>query len=65
MTGLAGLFNSGKAAVQLNVGPLVVPLTKAQYSSPDRKLYPLPRLHTLKVLKFDGSDQIYPRVRPN
>ena len=42
MTGLAGLFNSGKAAVQLNVGPLVVPLTKAQYSSPDRKLYPLP-----------------------
>ena len=28
--------------MQLNVGPLVVPLTKAQYSSPDRKLYPLP-----------------------
>lgn len=28
---LAGLFNTGKAAVQLNVGPLVVPLTKAQY----------------------------------
>jgi uncharacterized protein (DUF1501 family) len=42
MTGLAGLFNSGKAAVLLNVGPLVVPLTKAQYNSPDRKLYPLP-----------------------
>ncbi len=42
MTGLAGLFNGGKAAVLLNVGPLVVPLTKAQYSSPDRKLYPLP-----------------------
>ena len=42
MTGLAGLFNSGQAAVQLNVGPLVVPLTKAQYNSPDRKTYPLP-----------------------
>jgi len=42
MTGLAGLFNSGKAAVQLNVGPLVVPLTRAQYSSADRKTYPLP-----------------------
>jgi uncharacterized protein (DUF1501 family) len=27
MTGLAGLFNGGAAAVQLNVGPLVVPLT--------------------------------------
>jgi uncharacterized protein (DUF1501 family) len=42
MTGLANLFNSGKAAVQLNVGPLVVPLTKAQYSGSDRVNYPLP-----------------------
>ena len=42
MTGLSGLFNAGQAAVQLNVGPLVVPLTKAQYSSADRKTYPLP-----------------------
>ena len=42
MTGLAGLFNSGQAAVQLNVGPLVVPLTKAQYSGADRRTYPLP-----------------------
>ena len=42
MPGLANLFNSGKAAVQLNVGPLVVPLTRAQYSSADRKTYPLP-----------------------
>lgn len=42
MTGLAGLFNSGKAAVQLNVGPLVVPLTKAQYKGSNRTLYPLP-----------------------
>ena len=42
MTGIAGLFNNGKAAVQLNVGPLVVPLTKAQYNGSDRKTYPLP-----------------------
>ena len=42
MAGLAQLFNSGKAAVQLNVGPLVVPLTRNQYNSPDRKKYPLP-----------------------
>jgi uncharacterized protein (DUF1501 family) len=42
MTGLANLFNSGRAAVQLNVGPLVVPLTRAQYKSTDRKTYPLP-----------------------
>ncbi|MFZ2308138.1 MAG: DUF1501 domain-containing protein [Rhodoferax sp.] len=42
MTGLANLFNAGKAAVQLNVGPLVVPLTRAQYSGSDRANYPLP-----------------------
>ena len=42
MSGLAGLFNTGRAAVQLNVGPLVVPLTRAQYSGSDRKTYPLP-----------------------
>ena len=42
MTGLSSLFNAGQAAVQLNVGPLVVPLTKAQYSNADRKTYPLP-----------------------
>ncbi len=42
MTGLAELFNSGKAAVQLNVGPLVAPLTRAQYNSSNRTLYPVP-----------------------
>jgi uncharacterized protein (DUF1501 family) len=42
MTGMAGLFNAGQAAVQLNVGPLVVPMTKAQYQGSNRSLYPLP-----------------------
>jgi uncharacterized protein (DUF1501 family) len=42
MTGLAGLFNSGQAAVQMNVGPLVVPVTKTQYQGANRALYPLP-----------------------
>lgn len=42
MTGLAGLFNLGQAAVQLNVGPLVVPLTRAQYNSTNRATYPRP-----------------------
>jgi uncharacterized protein (DUF1501 family) len=42
MTALAALFNSGQAAVQLNVGPLVKPLTRAQYNSSDRVAYPLP-----------------------
>ena len=42
MTGLAGLFNSGKAAVQLNVGPLVAPTTRAGYNSNNRGSNPLP-----------------------
>jgi uncharacterized protein (DUF1501 family) len=42
MTGMANLFNTGKAAVQLNVGPLIVPLTRTQYNSSNRALYPIP-----------------------
>lgn len=42
MTRLASLFNSGKVAVQLNVGPLVAPLTRDQYNSTDLKAYPRP-----------------------
>lgn len=36
MTRMAGLFDTGEAAVQLNVGPLVRPLTRAQYDSGNR-----------------------------
>ena len=39
---LAALFNAGRAAVQLNVGPLAQPLTKAQYLSSDRTRHPIP-----------------------
>lgn len=42
MAKLAALFNQGKAAVQLNVGPLVMPITRAQFSSGNNVLYPLP-----------------------
>lgn len=42
MTALANLFNTGKAAIQLNVGPLVVPISKSQYNGNNRALYPLP-----------------------
>ncbi|MBX3609474.1 MAG: DUF1501 domain-containing protein [Hydrogenophaga sp.] len=41
MTGLAGLFNGGAAAVQLNVGPLVVPMTRQQYNA-NSAAYPRP-----------------------
>lgn len=42
MVGLRGLFNGGQAAVQLNVGPLVVPLSKTQYQGSNRTAFPLP-----------------------
>ncbi len=42
MTGLRDLFNNGQAAVLLNSGPLVKPITKAQYNSSDRNSNPLP-----------------------
>ncbi len=42
MTQLATLFAEGKMAVQMNVGPLVKPLTRAQYNGANRKDYPVP-----------------------
>jgi uncharacterized protein (DUF1501 family) len=44
MTGLQGLFNRAQSpvAVLLNCGPLVVPLSKAQYQGGNRTLYPVP-----------------------
>jgi uncharacterized protein (DUF1501 family) len=36
------LFDGGKLAALLNVGPLITPLTLAQYKSSNRALYPLP-----------------------
>lgn len=60
MTGMAILFNSGKAAVQLNVGPLVVPVTKAQYNSPDRKTYPLPS----KLFSHNDQSSIWQSSTP-
>jgi uncharacterized protein (DUF1501 family) len=42
MTGMAQLFNTGRAGVLLNVGPLIRPTTRADYNSPDRVRHPLP-----------------------
>lgn len=42
LAGLKPLWDSGNLALQLNVGPLLVPLTLAQYNSDDRVRYPLP-----------------------
>src|SRR6185436_6876236 len=42
LAGLKQIWDAGRQAVQLNVGPLVTPLTLAQYQSTNRVLYPLP-----------------------
>jgi uncharacterized protein (DUF1501 family) len=42
LAGLKGVWDAGRLAVQLNVGPLIQPTTLAQYQSPNRVLNPLP-----------------------
>ena len=42
LTGLKTLWDAGKLAVQLNVGPLIQPTTLAQYQSTNRVVNPLP-----------------------
>ncbi|HEU5135749.1 MAG TPA: DUF1501 domain-containing protein [Steroidobacteraceae bacterium] len=42
LTGLKSLFDAGRVAIQLNVGPLVQPTTLAQYRSSNRAANPLP-----------------------
>jgi uncharacterized protein (DUF1501 family) len=42
LSALKPLWNASQLAIQLNVGPLIVPLTLAQYLSNDRVRYPLP-----------------------
>jgi uncharacterized protein (DUF1501 family) len=60
MTGLAGLFNAGHAAVQLNVGPLVKPTTRAQYNSANRTLNPLPP----QLFSHNDQQSIWQSSRP-
>ena len=60
MPGMANLFNTGKAAVQLNVGPLVVPLTRVQYSGSNRALYPLPP----KLVSHNDQQSIWQSSSP-
>jgi uncharacterized protein (DUF1501 family) len=40
MTGIANLFNTGKAAVLLSVGPLIEPITRAQYKAGNKRFPP-------------------------
>jgi uncharacterized protein (DUF1501 family) len=60
MAGLAGLFNAGHAAVQLNVGPLVKPTTRAQYNSSNRTLNPLPP----QLFSHNDQQSIWQSSRP-
>jgi uncharacterized protein (DUF1501 family) len=55
MTGLRDLFNSGKAAVLLNSGPLIQPMTKTQYQSKALALPPKLFSHNDQVSIWQSS----------
>jgi uncharacterized protein (DUF1501 family) len=42
LTSLKSMFDAGRLAIQLNVGPLIQPTTLAQYGSSNRAANPLP-----------------------
>jgi len=57
---MAALFHSGKAAVQLNVGPLVVPLTRSQYFGPDVTRFPRPP----KLFSHNDQQSVWQSLSP-
>ena len=61
LTGMKSLFDAGRLAIQLNVGPLIQPTTLAQYNSFDRKANPLPpklfsHIDQQSVWQSDGAE---------
>ena len=60
MGGLEQLFNDGKAAIQLNVGPLIVPLTRGQYNSGNTQRYPLPP----KLFSHNDQQSVWQSLSP-
>ena len=57
MTGLKTLFDAGKLAVQLNVGPLIQPTTLAQYNA---RSVPLPP----KLFSHNDQQSVWQSSRP-
>lgn len=57
MTGLKSLFDQGRMAVQLNVGPLIVPTTVAEYKA---KSVPLPP----KLFSHNDQVSVWQSTRP-
>ncbi len=60
MTGLRDLYATGQAAVLLNSGPLVKPLTKTQYQASDRTNFPLPP----KLFSHNDQQSIWQSASP-
>jgi len=55
LTGVQGLFNSGKAAVVANVGPLVGPLTRAEFLSHSAAVPPQLFSHSDQTVHWQTS----------
>ncbi len=57
MGGVAHLFNTGKAAVLLNAGPLVVPMSRVEYEAQSRPVPP-------KLFSHNDQQSIWQSQRP-
>ena len=60
MGGLRKLFNDGRAAVQLNAGPLVVPPTRSEYFGGNTVQYPRPP----KLFSHNDQQSVWPSSSP-
>ncbi|MDM0044714.1 DUF1501 domain-containing protein [Variovorax dokdonensis] len=60
MTAMKAMFDAGTAAVQLNVGPLVIPLNRALYNNGNKKLYPVPP----KLFSHNDQQSTWQSSRP-
>jgi uncharacterized protein (DUF1501 family) len=56
MTGLADLFNTGKAAVLLGVGPLIEPLTRTQFNLQSKRIPPKLNSHNDQQSIWQSSE---------
>jgi uncharacterized protein (DUF1501 family) len=61
MTGLTNLFNAGRMAVQLNVGPLIEPLSRTEYENRSRRRPPQLMSHDDQTSLWQSPNSVVPK----
>lgn len=61
MKGLKELFDSGQMAVQLNVGPLIVPLSRTEYEKRTKTRPPQLQSHDDQTSLWQSPDKVLPK----